>query len=174
MKFICRKRDEITETGEGNSIYLDINCDDCWIYRQPVFFYGLPNGILSKGEILSTVGDVLTFHEKKYSAEHSSHALQNIVHSDLYVKLHCFENKKVLNQNLTKSNVIAIGKKFQVCFEVWSKKLVRTKDTFKNIYTGEAKFKSNLIHCHYQPETESIFLIVDREKYMSNFFVVKI
>jgi hypothetical protein len=170
VKFITRENSIISETGVGSIIHLDIKCCDCWLYQQPAFFYGLPNGITFKGKILSKVGDVLNCFNKNYLTCESS---QNPFSSALYLKLQLPENEKFLSQNLTPGNVFRIGKIFHVCFQVWTKKLIRDKDTFKNLYFGNLKFKSNSIICHYQAETCSIFFVSDKNKYMSNFLYCK-
>jgi hypothetical protein len=170
IKFIWRESGKIENIGLGSLIYLDITSENSWIYQDPTFFYGIPNGIAVKGQILTRVGDILNFYNKN---EGVYHTVKHKSSNSLSLKLNDENNLKFLNLNLTPDNIQLIEKKFSVCFELWSKKLHRSKDLFKNIYTGNVLFKSNLIMCHFQSETCSIFLVSDRKKYMSNFLCCK-
>ena len=133
IKFIWRKSEKIENIGLGSLIYLDITSENSWIYQDPTFFYGIPNGIAVKGQILTRVGDILNFYNKNEGVYHTvKHKFSN----SLSLKLNDENNLKFLNLNLTPDNIQLIEKNFLFALNFGPKNFIDPK-TFLKTSTQE-------------------------------------
>ena len=105
-------------------------------------FYGIPNGIIKNGKIITSLKDVMKF--------------KNLVDDDL-----------VSNFEIN-GNVEIIEKKLRVRIEIWSKLLKQRSTSFQNIYIGRSDQNQQSVKFHFQPETNCLLLITNEVKYFSD------
>ena len=142
--FIYKKKGKIHKAGSGNQLFLQFKEDDCFVHTNKYMFYGIPNGIIKNGKIITSLKDVMKF--------------KNLVDDDL-----------VSNFEIN-GNVEIIEKKLRVRIEIWSKLLKQRSTSFQNIYIGRSDQNQQSVKFHFQPDTNCLLLITNEVKYFSDFY----
>ena len=150
-KCIMKTPDGLRSVGDGQEIYVDL------IKRRIMFdkmdMYWIPPGMKNK---FTEVNQLLKFLNVQSSPQASAWYEDD------------WENEK-----LSIDNLFMVEEMFFIQINIWNRKFCKTenRNIYRQIYTGQNCSVSKTALLHFQDETETLFVIEDKEAYFDKYFL---